>query len=77
MTIGPAKTGRRPAFHVLSAWWEFPNSLRGRQSVRRFWRHIEALRHMGWVAEASYRRANRRITAQLVLSTGGMRHCAE
>ena len=75
--VPAATTGRRTAFHVLSACREFPNSLRGRQSVRRFWRHIEALRHMGWVTEASYRRANRHITAQLVLSTEGMRQCVE
>ncbi len=75
--IPAATTGRRTAFHALSACREFPDSLRGRQSVRRFWRHIEALRHMGWVTEASYRRANRHFIAQLMLSSEGMRQCAE
>ncbi len=75
--VPAATTGRRTAFHVLSACREFPSSLRSRQSVRRFWRHIEALRHLGWVIETSYRRANRHFIAQLVLSTEGMRQCAE
>ena len=75
--VPAATTGRRTAFHVLSASQAFPDSLRGRQSVRRFWRHIEALRHMGLIAEASYRRANRHVIAQLVLSPEGMRQCAE
>jgi hypothetical protein len=75
--VPAATTGRRTAFHVLSACREFPSSLRSRQSVRRFWRHIEALRHMGLITETSYRRANRHFIVQLVLSTEGMRQCAE
>jgi RecA-family ATPase len=75
--VPAATTGRRTAFHVLSACREFPQSLRGRQSVRRFWRHIESLRHMGLITEASYRRTNRHFIVQLVLSAEGMRQCAE
>jgi len=77
IVVPAATTGRRTAFHVLSACQVFPDSLRGRQSARRFWRHIEALRHMGQVTETSYRRSNRHVIAQLVLLTEGMRHCAE
>ena len=75
--VPAATTGRRTAFHVLSACKEFPDSLRGRQSVRRFWRHIEALRHMGCINETSYRRTNRHVIVQLALCAEGTRHCAQ
>lgn len=75
--VPAATTGRRTAFHVLSASAPFPESLRGRASVRRFWRHIEALRHMGLIVESSYRRENRHLIAQLALTAEGLRRCAE
>lgn len=63
----PAATnGRRTAWHVLSVRKSFPESLAGASGRRRFWRHIEALRSMGKINEASIRRADRKRTATLV-----------
>ena len=77
IVVPAATTGRRTAFHVLAASPAFPESLRGRDSVRRFWRHVELLRHMRWITETPYRRANRHVIAQLELTPEGMRQCAE
>ena len=49
----PASRPFRTA-NVCSTTRNRPSSM---QSVRRFRRHVEALRHMGWVTETSYRRA--------------------
>lgn len=69
--------GPRTAYHVLSQRPEFPETLRsGKPSLRRFWRNIEQLRHIHAIDETSYRRANRHVTAQLVLTTEGLRQCA-
>lgn len=60
-----ATTGRRTAYHVLSAAESFPETLKSKADMRRFWRHIELLRRMGEIAEGSIRRADRKRTATL------------
>ncbi|MBE7422223.1 MAG: hypothetical protein HS110_07295 [Zoogloeaceae bacterium] len=78
IVVPAATTGQRTAFHVLTQRPEFPASLRaGKPGKRRFWKQIEALRQMRLVEEGSYRRANRHLTAHLVITTEGMRQCAE
>ena len=57
VVVPAATTGRRTAYHVLSAHPVFPESLRtGKYAVRRFWRHIEVLRQRGQIGEATHRR---------------------
>jgi hypothetical protein len=73
--VPAATTGRRTAYHVLEARSEFPASLR--HEVRRFWRRIEELRQMRYIEESSIRRANRHQTVTLVLTSEGLRQCAE
>ena len=78
IVVPTALTGPRTSFHVLSQRPEFPESLRGgKPAVRRFWRHIEALRQKHSVEEISYRRTNRHLSAQLVVTPEGMRQCVE
>jgi hypothetical protein len=73
-----AATGQRTAFQALALRPEFPETLRSGKSGRtRFWRHIEALRQLHAIAEASYRRVNRHLTANLVLTSEGVRQCVE
>lgn len=77
-TVPAATTGRRTAYHVLSARPEFPESLRqGKAGIRRFWRHIEELRAMGYVCESSIRRADRHYVATLELTPEGLRACEQ
>jgi hypothetical protein len=77
LMVPAAMTGPRTAFHALSQRPEFPDSLRaGKPAVRRFWRQIEALRHMHAIEESAYRRANRHATAQIILTVEGVRQCA-
>lgn len=72
--VPAATTGRRTAYHVLSARPEFPQTLKnGKGSVRRFWRHIEELRAMGLIQENEIRRADRHYVRTLSLSDAGMR----
>lgn len=75
----PAATmGRRTAYHVLVAQPSFPDSLRsGKPSVRRFWGHLEQLRAMRLVTDASIRRADRHYVAALTLTSEGVRACGE
>lgn len=76
--VPTATTGQRTAYHVLCARPEFPASLRdGAPGRRRFWAQIEALRQMRHIEDASYRRANRHLGEQIVITTEGMRQCAE
>ena len=76
--VPAATTGQRTGFQALAMRPEFPETLRsGKPGKTRFWRHIEALRQMHAIEEASYRRANRHLTANLVLTTEGMRQCVE
>lgn len=77
IVVPAATTGRRTAYHVLAASHAFPESLRSRDAVRRFWRHIECLRHMSLITKTSYRRTKRHVIAQLELTSQGMRQCAE
>src|SRR3989304_3986833 len=57
--VSAAMQGPQTAHHVLSLRPEFPDSLRaGKPAVRRFRRHIEALRQIRAVEEREYRRAN-------------------
>ncbi|MFO1311567.1 MAG: AAA family ATPase [Burkholderiales bacterium] len=76
--IPAATTGRRTAYHVLSAQAAFPDSLRsGKPAVRRFWRHIEALRAMQHVKDGSIRRADRHSVVTLVPTAEGLRACGQ
>ena len=76
--VPAAMTGQRTAFHVLSQRPEMPDSLRqGTPAKRRFWRQIEALRQMGFVEEASYRRKCGHLGAQFSLTTEGKRRIGE
>lgn len=77
IAIPAAMTGPRTAYHVLAARSELPDSLRsGKPGLRRFWRHVEQLRQMQHVREASIRRANRHLLATFELTEEGMRQCA-
>lgn len=76
--VPAAASGNRTAYHVLSSRPELPDSLRaGVAGRRRFWRHIEALRQMGHLEEAEYRRKNRKRGLGFALTTEGMRQCAQ
>lgn len=78
IAVPAATTGRRTAFHVLSAQAAFPDSLRsGKPAVRRFWRHVEELRAMGFAGETSIRRSDRHYVVTLDLTQEGMRACDE
>lgn len=74
--VPAATTGRRTAYHVLSASELFPESLSTKAGTRRFWRHIEALRRMGAICEGSIRRADRKKTVTLELTEYGHRRVA-
>jgi RecA-family ATPase len=69
--VPAATTGRRTAFHVLSAAQTFPETLSGKRNVKRFWRHIEQLRRMRVLTEGSIRRADghRTVTLELQAAT--------
>lgn len=72
----PAATmGRRTAYHVLSAAEGFPESLQGKPNVRRFWRHIEALRRMRVIREGSITRKDRHIVCTLELEPASNGTC--
>lgn len=76
IAVPAATTGRRTAYHVLTAQAVCSNSLRsGKAGVRRFWREIETLRAMGHVRDDSIRRADRHYTTALVLTPEGLRAC--
>jgi hypothetical protein len=76
--VPAAMSGPNTAFNVLTLRAEFPTTLRsGKPGRKRFWRHIEALRQLHALEEASYRRTNRHLTAQFVLTPEGLRQCAE
>lgn len=78
VVVPAALSGPRTAFHVLSRRPEFPESLRsGRSGMRRFWRLIEDLRQSHAIEDVIYRRTNRHASAQIVLTTEGVRQCAE
>lgn len=68
--VPAATTGKRTAYHVLSASGKLAASLGGaKANVKRFWRHIEHLRSMRQIREGSIRRENRHYTATLELET--------
>ncbi len=77
--VPAAMNGPRSAYLVLSNRPEFPQSLAGGTGWKtaRFRHQIEALRQIGYIAESSYRRANRHVTAILVLTTEGRAACVE
>jgi RecA-family ATPase len=75
IVVPAAMQGPRTAYHVLSQRPEFPQSLL--RSTRRFWGQIEALRQIQLIAETEYRRTNRHVAAQIVLTPEGLRQCAE
>lgn len=78
VAVPAAMTGPRTALHVLAARPEFPESLRaGKPAARRFWRHVEELRHLLALSECSIRRSNRHLLACLEITPEGMRQCAE
>lgn len=66
--VPAATTGQRTAYHVLAAAAEFPDALKGAgaDKRRRFWRHIEAMRHAGEIREAEHRKADRKIVLTLL-----------
>ncbi|ABK99737.1 AAA family ATPase [Pelobacter propionicus] len=58
--IPAASSGPRTAFHVLSVQPNFPSSLRaGKAEKKRFWRHMEELRAMGFIEESTITRSDR------------------
>lgn len=79
IVVPAAMQGQRTAYHVLSKRPEFPDSLRSANGAtrRRFWGQIESLRQLNLVSEREYRRANRHHGAEFVLTSEGMRQCAE
>lgn len=64
--VPAATSGRRTAYNVLSASPSFPETLRGRLAVRRFWKLLEGLRLRGEVIDDIHRGADRHRTAVLV-----------
>jgi RecA-family ATPase len=78
IVVPAAMQGQRTGYNTLSLRTEFPDSMRaGKPAKRRFWRQIEALRQMHAIEECEYRRSNRHVTAQFVLTPEGVRQCAE
>ncbi len=78
LIVPAAMQGPRTSFHVLSLRPEFPETLRaGSGAMRRFRRQIEELRQSRAIAESEYRRSNRHLAEQLVLTPEGVRQCAE
>ena len=78
IVVPAAQTGQRTAYNTLSLRPEFPDLMRaGKAGRRRFWRQIEALRQMHAIEECAYRRANRHVAAQIVLTAEGVRQCVE
>lgn len=74
--IPAATTGRRTAYHVLSARPGFPESMRdSKGSARRFWRQIEELRAMKQITEEEIRRKDRHYIRVLVITPEGVRAC--
>ena len=77
IVVPAAMQGPRTAFAVLSQRPELPQSLRsGKPGKRRFWRQVETLRQMHAIEEVEYRRSNRHVAAQIVLTQEGLRQCA-
>lgn len=68
--VPSASTGNRTAYHVLSAQRQFPSTLVGgnKAVLRRFWRCVECLRQNSRIIEQEYRRPDRHMAIQLVLS---------
>lgn len=78
VTVPASMQGPRTAFHVLSVRPEFPETLRsGKVGTRRFWRIVEALRHIRQIEESEYRRTNGHKGSQLRLTSEGERHIAK
>lgn len=78
VVVPAAITGPRTAYRVLKARPELPETLRtGKPAARRFWRHIEQMRHMQWIAEVSYRRENRHLAIRLAITPEGKRQCVQ
>jgi RecA-family ATPase len=67
--VPAAHQGSRTAHNVLAATDSLPKSLKPKSASKRFWRHIEVLRHNRIVRESSIRRPNRHFTATLTLRT--------
>lgn len=64
--VPAATTGPRTAHHVLKANPAFPIALQSKADTRRFWRHIEALRHSLELIEETHVRGDRRRVQILV-----------
>jgi RecA-family ATPase len=76
--VPAATTGQRTAWHVLSARPELPQTLRdGRDGRRRFWAHIEALRAMRIIEEASIPRKTDRHYVRYLRLTEGSGQCGQ
>jgi RecA-family ATPase len=75
--IPAATMGQRTAFHVLSVQPDFPESLRsGSGSKKRFWRHIEALRAMRTLTEASITRKSDRAKVRTLALDKDLQECS-
>lgn len=64
--VPAATTGQRTAYHVLQGRQEFPETMKTKADVRRFWRHIEALRHDQAVREETHIRGDRKKVQHLI-----------
>lgn len=64
--VPAATTGQRTAHHVLKGRAEFPATLQTKADARRFWRHIEALRHNKEIVEETHIRGDRKRIQQLL-----------
>lgn len=64
--VPAATTGQRTAHHVLKGRPEFPATLHAKADARRFWRHIEALRHNKEIVEETHIRGDRKRIQQLL-----------
>lgn len=77
IVVPAAMQGQRTAFHVLSLRPEFPKALVSKPAARRFRRQMEELRQSRAIEEVEYRRSNRHLSSQLILTSEGVRQCAE
>jgi RecA-family ATPase len=78
-SVPAAMQGQRTAYIVLSAYPQFPQTLKGggASKIGRFREAIEELRRIQHIKEDGIRRSNRHLTLAFVLTTEGRAACAE
>ena len=78
-SVPAAMQGQRTAYMVLSAYPQFPESLKGKSAskIGRFREAIEVLRQIQHIKEDGIRRSNRHFTLAFVLTQEGRTACAE